>query len=393
MAKIVVHGFYGEGNLGDEAILDALIREMRRFPRARLVVFSKYPDRVAGEHAVRSVSEQDKGRRLRRMWEMLTSRLVVVGGGGLLRDLGDDPANVRRWLGIIRAAQGLRRKTALWDVGADDIRFPESAALIRETLARADFISVRDGDSKDVLRSLGVEGEVMVAADPALLLVEPGAARTAGDASPLRVMVSVRHWFRRGLYIERADLNDSFLRALGQALDFLVEEYGATVDFMPLRTTGYDDDRSVARAVIAGMKNQHRVSLIESVPGVDCLIGVLPRYALTIGMRLHSLILSAGSGVPVIGLEYMPKVRGFMKSIAQEEYSLPLETISRDALVDRITATFGSYDERRRLIRARISALREKARESVEMLAALAGLRTASPDPSSRGRAREGAAG
>jgi hypothetical protein len=88
----------------------------------------------------------------------------------------------------------------------------------------------------------------------------------------------------------------------------------------------------------------------------------------------------------------MPKVRGFMKSIAQEEYSLPIETISRAALVDRIAATFGNYDGRCRIIRARIAALREKARESVEMLAALAGLRTASPDPSGRDRARGGAA-
>lgn len=376
MPKITIHGFYGEGNLGDEAILTALLRELRRFPALKPVVLSKNPERVAAEHGVRSAGEQGGSSRPRRSWEILTSRLVVLGGGGLLRDYGEDSANVERWLRIIRVARRLRRKTALWLVGVDDIRYPESERLIRETLAHVDFISVRDADSAEVLRALGVAKDVTVASDPALLLVGPEAAVPENGASPPRVAVCVRHWFEKGFYIEKPEVNERLLDTLGQALDFLVEEYDAMIDFLPFRTTPYDDDRAVARAVQSKMIHRSRTSLEEAVPETNRLIRLLGRYSLVIGMRLHSLILSAGSGIPVIGLEYMPKIGSFMRSIGQEDFSLPLETISRENLVDRIGSALSRRDDLCRSIRTRVSVLRGKARDSVEILAELAGVRT-----------------
>ena len=46
-------------------------------------------------------------------------------------------------------------------------------------------------------------------------------------------------------------------------------------------------------------------------------MAVLGRMDLVFGLRLHSLILTAAQGVPVVGVDYDPKIRGFMELVGQ----------------------------------------------------------------------------
>ena len=78
MIKIVIHGFYGQGNLGDEAILKALLQEFSKFSDIKVVVFSSNPKQVSKMHGVRSVHSQEISSLLRRIWELKTSNLFTI---------------------------------------------------------------------------------------------------------------------------------------------------------------------------------------------------------------------------------------------------------------------------------------------------------------------------
>ena len=372
MTKIAIHGFYGQGNLGDEAILKALLQEFNKFPSIKLVVFSSNPKQVSLTHGVRSVNSLRRRSFLRIIWELKTSNLFILGGGGLLKDYGSDSSSLEEWLRLLRLAKRLNVKTALCAIGVENIRYAESRKLIRDALDKVDLITVRDRNSKDILIDIGVAKEVKVVTDPAVLLANINASEIKDISMPPKVIICVRHWFDKGFYIEKPEINENFIRSLSVAADFLIEHYNAKIDFIPFRTISYDNDRIVAKQVVSYMKHKDRIHIHSRAPDVDEFIEIAKQSSLVIGMRLHSLILATSVGVPVIGLEYMPKVKAYMDSISQSKCSLDLETITSEKLIRLIEDIFENYDINSKKILSEVAKLQKVAKRSIMEMVELA---------------------
>lgn len=374
MKKIAIHGFYGQGNLGDEAILKALLQEFSKFPKIKIVVFSSSPEEVSKIHGVRSFPERGKRSFLRRIWEIKTSGLFVLGGGGLLKDYGSDSSSLKEWLRLLQFAKRLNVKTAICAVGVENIRYDESRKLIRDVLDKVDLITVRDRSSKDILRDIGVTNEIKVVSDPAVLLTNINADRIKDNLISSRVIICIRHWFSKGFYIEKPEVNENFIQSLSAAADFFIEHYNTKIDFIPLRITSYDDDRIIAKQVVSYMKHKDKTHIYSCAPEVNEFIEMTKQSSLVIGMRLHSLILATLVGVPVIGLEYMPKVKAYMESIKQSKYSLELETITSKKLINLFENIYKNYAADSQKILSEVSKLQMAAKRSiVEMVELLGG--------------------
>lgn len=373
MKKITIHGFYGQGNLGDEAILKALLQEFNKCSNIKVVVFSDNPKQVSAKHGVKSVPSIGRRSALRRIWEIKTSDLFILGGGGLLKDYGTDSLNLEKWLKLLQLAEKFKVKTALCAIGIENILYDDSKILLKDTLDKVDLITVRDHNSKDILKDIGVRNEIKVVTDPCVLLTSADPGKTKDISMPPKVIICVRHWYNKGFYIEKPEINENFIRSLSTAADFLVEQYNATIDLIPMRTTDYDDDRVVSNQVLSYMKHKDGVHIHSRAPEVDEFIEMAKQSSLIIGMRLHSLILGASAGVPVIGLEYMPKVKAFMDSINQSDYSFGLEEMTSDKLIGLIEDTFKRYNTRCKAIRLEVSKLQKIIRKSISEIIALAG--------------------
>lgn len=372
MKKITIHGFYGQGNLGDEAILKALLQEFNKCSNMKVVVFSDNPKQVSVKHGVKSVPSIGRRSVLRRIWEIKTSDLFILGGGGLLKDYGNNSLNLEKWLKLLRLAEKFKVKTALCAIGIENICYNDSKILLKDTLDKVDLITVRDHNSKDILKDIGVRNEIKVVTDPSVLLTSVDPGKTKVIPTPPKVIICVRHWYNKGFYIEKPEINENFIRSLSTAADFLVEQYNATIDLIPMRTTHYDDDRVVSNQVLSYMKHKDGVHIHSRAPEVDEFIEMAKQSSLIIGMRLHSIILGASAGVPVIGLEYMPKVKAFMDSINQSDYSFGLEVMTSDKLVGLIEDTFKRYNTRCKAICLEVSKLQKIIRKSISELIALA---------------------
>ena len=81
---VVISGYYGFGNLGDEAILEQLLNDLKRLvPADNIVVLSANPAYTTSLYQVRSINR----------WQISTllpvlkqARLFISGGGGLFQD-------------------------------------------------------------------------------------------------------------------------------------------------------------------------------------------------------------------------------------------------------------------------------------------------------------------
>ena len=369
MPRVIVHGFYGMGNLGDEAILTALLRECSKLRDIKVTVLSPNPATVRAAYHLPALRAGGRLSQLRLTPSIAHCDLFLLGGGGLLKDYGDSPASLLSWLKPIALAQRLGKRTATFAIGADHVRFPRSKNRLRQVLSRADMIAVRDSFSADLLRLLGVTGEIDISSDPALLLTHEGTWRGMDEA---RVAICVRHWFSDRNATENSTVFHHFLSALASTVRAL-RSAGASIDFIPMRANEPDDDRAIAHRIWQMAGRHGDVRVFESVPRVESFIERLPRYRLLIGMRLHSLILATGVGVPVVGLDYMPKVGAFMRSVGESDRCLRLEETYPDRLSKLVMSVYNNPRPRTQGMSQNIPRLRVRSQRSIAAILALSG--------------------
>jgi polysaccharide pyruvyl transferase CsaB len=325
--RILISGWYGNGNVGDEALLAGMLRAIAAADGTiEPVVFSDDPPRTAREHGVPARSRDNRTHRTRLASEARALPRydgLAIGGGGLIKDFGGRPGNVHAWLRPGILASLLRKPASWYAIGVDEVRHEKSRAVVRTAAARARLITVRDAGSARALLALGIPNEPVVTADPAVLTTAPHASWLA-EERPL-VTVCPRRWKSTGAGVDRPDLEERVLSELAGALDLLVEHHGARIRLLPFRSAPGDDDAEVCRSVLERMTRTDDARVLPLPESPEVAGELVARSQLVVGTRLHSLILAAAAAVPFFGLEYMPKIRFFAERVGSARNTATLD--------------------------------------------------------------------
>lgn len=343
--KLLICGYYGFGNAGDEAVLAALLQELRRrLPGAELCVLSGDPAGTRALHDVEAVQRWSVGE----VWRALRGcRLLIQGGGGLIQDATSKMSPVY-YLGVLHMARLRRVPSMVFAQGIGPLRTPVLQRLAARELRRAAAICVRDQASADTLGRWGVRGPVaQVVADPALLL-EPLAA--PNPPSEPYALLTVRQWPD----VECAVVG--FRRLAGH----LAEERGLAVRVVPFQEP---DDLAVSRAVAEGLPGVEVVCGL-SRPGE--FVGLVAGAQLVVSMRLHGLIFAAAQAVPALGVSYDPKLDAFAARAGQP--ILPLGECDAPRLIAAADALLAEADSKSAERKTAARTLREAAGLSFDCL-------------------------
>jgi polysaccharide pyruvyl transferase CsaB len=366
---IGVLGSYGGRNLGDEAILTALLADLRdQQPHARLVVFSRNPAHTRAHHprveAVpwEGVSRVDSAAVLDRL------DLLILGGGGILYD-----REARRYLRVVRVAQERGLPLLTYAVGVGPLTESVDCGMVRETLTGATEVTVRDEESRVVLEEAGLLTPITVTADPAFLL-EPEdfparLLREEGVPDGKRLVgMSVRE---PGRAAERLD-EDAYHRLLAQVGDFLVHRIDADVLFVPMER----DDIRHSHGVMSHMTAAARGRILHGDYSPPQVLGLMRHFDLAVGMRLHFLIFAAMANIPFLPLPYAGKVF----DLAQRLGVPALKGVAREVegpLLAEVDRLWDERDSRAESVSQRVAEVCEQARSTSRVTrAVLDGLRS-----------------
>ncbi|GAC1407692.1 MAG: polysaccharide pyruvyl transferase CsaB [Candidatus Velthaea sp.] len=304
-ARFLLSGYYGFDNLGDEALLEIIVAQLRRrFPDCSVNVLSNDPAKTAATYGVEATPRADLGA-VRKAIDR--ADVVLSGGGGLLQNV-TSLRSLLYYAGIIRSAVRAKKRTMIFAQSIGPLDF-WGKAVVREFCRGVQVATVRDQRSRTLLAPLLPGTRVERTADP-VFLFEPGAspldlaAEGLGDDAHPLVIVSVRRWPGA----------DATAAGIAVAVDRLAEAHGARVAFLPL---GGAPDAEAATVVIR--KCRSTPVLLPAYPLAQAA-QVLSRARLVIGMRLHALIIAARLGVPFAALPYDPKVSALLDDL---RYPLP----------------------------------------------------------------------
>ena len=298
--RFLLSGYYGFGNLGDEALLQVIVERLRaRWPGCGIDVLSAQPEATARTYAVDSTPRAD----VPRVREAIARADVVLsGGGGLLQNV-TSLRSLLYYCGVIRSALRAKKPTMVFaqSIGPLDLW---GRGMVRFLCGGLSAATVRDERSRALLASLIPGTPIERTADPVFLFTpgsEPldlAAEGIVDDGTPL-VVVSVRPWSG----------SEGTAQALAAAVDRLAGLHGARVAFLPL---GGPPDAEASTAVIRRCAS-HPV-LLPDYPLAQAA-QVIGRASLVIGMRLHALIIAARLGVPFTALPYDPKVEALLEDL------------------------------------------------------------------------------
>ncbi len=305
MNKVVISGFYGFHNIGDEAILLTLTRKLKRInPNIKITVLSNNPEETMSKFDVEAVNRSDV---FKVAMAILKCDVLLSGGGSLLQDV-TSARSIHYYLSIINMGVLFGKKVFCISHGVGPLIRDTNKRRVKQALNRVQGITVRDRKSYELLMSIGVRPEkVKVTTDPVMDLdlqpLEEGAAIISKlgilDTTRKNLAIAVRQKDFREL--ERQE-------KLVQLANRLSTKYN--VIFVPFY---YKNDTKIYGDI--HMKTDEHVYYIVDKYNSLTFISLMQNMDLLVGSRLHSLIFALVAEVPFIGVSYDPKIENFMETI------------------------------------------------------------------------------
>ena len=353
---VVICGAYGRGNAGDDAILEAILEEMRSIdPDMPLTVLSKDPKSTRLTYRVRAVHRSN----FPAWWmAMRHSKLYINGGGSLIQDV-TSRRSLWFYLHNIKTAKRLGNQVQMYGCGIGPVTRPGHRKLAARTLnACVDVITLREPDSLEELRSMGVvRPRILLTADPALTLHR--ASDDVIDSILLRAGIPP-HGDYLCFALRRWKGYEDKTSVFAAAAEYAYRTYGLTPVFLAVEK---HQDPGAAALAAREMTVPHY--FLNDAGDAASIIGVLSRMRAVVSMRLHALIFAAGQGIPLIGVVYDPKVSSFLRYIGQELFvSLEgMDLPALTALIDR-AADQSSHPEQQE---AAVQKLQEMEQRNVKI--------------------------
>ena len=361
IVKIMISGYYGFNNTGDEAILTSMVRAFKeRIPQIKIAVLSQDPLQTSQAYQVKAINRLHLISILNCLRD---TNLFISGGGGLLQDSTGKGWSILYYLGLILVAKIVKVPVMIYAQGIGPVSKQINKKLMKWILNKVDLITVRDNSSKELLENLGVvRPSIYVNSDPSFLLRRKDTKDTIDimdkythireliySNSHSVVGISVREYKEN-----REDLKEIFAKVA----DYLIENYKAKIIFLPFK---FDEDVCISEEILSLMKNKNQANVLRTRLEPEELLSLLYRLSLMVGVRLHSIIFSTMADIPFIALNYDPKVKNFVESLGLSELLLELDDTSLKNFKEKVKYIKENNDRIKKILSKKVKILEEKA--------------------------------
>jgi polysaccharide pyruvyl transferase WcaK-like protein len=387
--KIGLLDHMGYGNLGDAAIQDVVIDNIRkRLPNASIVGFSFVPYDTTNRHGIPCYpirwwypTSQNSGMqpvrkagplsrlktalknipfiypwtkrvldvsREARFWVRCYKNvrdldLLIVSGGGQLGELWrgpwSHPYTIFKFSLLTKLA---RKKLYLLDVGAGPLKHPLSKLFVKWAVRHADYRSFRDRDSQDLIRSIGVKEDMHVYPDPVYAIdvgcltknAKRGASKSVVGLNPIG-FCDPRVWARHD-----ESLYQAYLEKITRFAVWLSEQGYVLRVF----TTEASLDRCVIEdlkvRLSAELSSPELISQVfrdanETVKGV---LGEMSEFDYIVTSKFHGIVFSHVLRKPVISLSYHQKMDAAMEGVGRSRFCADIERFDVEWLIEAFRA-------------------------------------------------------
>lgn len=338
MEKVLLCGYYGFKNMGDEALLKSIVKVFDEIEQdIQIEALSYNVKYTESGMLVKGFSRKSIWKLIQKIWEV---NYVILGGGSLLQDV-TSTKSFWYYLGIIMLAKAFRKPVAIIANGFGPVENKYNKSFVKWSLNRVDVISVRDQGALDEIRAIGVNREIFLTSDITFLL--EGYVKPLNEKKKI-IGISLRPW----------NFDAQFLKEVSLFADAMAER-GYEIRFYPMKEP---DDERISQEVMNRMENGCR--LIKGVKSPEAILKHMSDCSIFVGMRLHGLIFATNLGIPSVAIEYDPKVASFARE-ADIYNAGRYDTITSEKLILGVEKIEDNLEEKTKNILDKRNVFKEKA--------------------------------
>lgn len=365
MQKIVISGYYGFNNSGDEAILTSLISSIKKIgekngEKIKVTVLSSNPEFTEKRHAhklnkdgeilFRSVHRFNPIALIR---EISSCNILISGGGSLLQDK-TSIRSIIYYVMVKKLALFFGKKVFVYANGVGPLNKDFSRKIVKSVFNKLDCATLRDEKSYKLMKQIGVTNKNMtVSADPVFSLNALDANKTLEIIKKIGltedeeyITISVRNWENR----------ESFVEFFSFLLNHIGEKYSKKIVFLNMHFP-----RDIKTSEMIAKKLRMSYTIIKEDLSPEEIMAVISRGRYCISMRLHGLIFAARMKVPALAFSYDPKIEAFC-----QEFDIPKTGSTQDFDLDDAIKTLADFEENLNEYKERITkkskVMEEKSR-------------------------------
>ena len=357
MKKIVISGYFGFDNSGDDAILKAMVEDFKKLNREiKMTALSNNPEKtkkVYGIDAVNRFSLPELYRALK------DADLLLSGGGSLLQDI-TSTRSIVYYLSVIILAKILRKKVYVYANGIGPIDKKFNRILTKWVLNRVSYITLRDDLSYKFVRDLGVTNKnILVTADPVFTLKAADDERVEEILRNERIEITNK---TIGFCIRDYKKVESIKDKFAKTIDLLIDA-GYDILLVPFHTPR---DNVYSKEVAEKCIHKDKLKLIENTYSAGELMGIFKRLKLLAAMRLHSLVYAASVNLAMVGIIYDPKVEAMVNELGIKE-AVDVEDFTPEELYEKILKALENIEDRKIILRENTEKMRYESKRNVEI--------------------------
>jgi polysaccharide pyruvyl transferase WcaK-like protein len=357
LKALVFGGWFGSGNIGDDAILIGFRDIVKTvMPDMELTAISMDPShtrKICGVDAIRLQSPKQLLRNSAKYLKAFNEAdTVFVTGGTPIYDYDHFSRFIHMGIPMLQ-----RKPLILFGVGAKPVNTLTGKRIMKFLLRHASRISVRDVPSWDVLSKL-TSKSVILTGDSALCMNHVERRRKKHEPTVL-VCPRKLSMNNKPLYHEKLSVREIGVirKAIATASDVLSETH--RIVFVPFHTMELDDDRLEIMKIRHLMETSD-VEVLDKPFSPENLFNLFNEADLLIGLRLHSLVLGALAGLPLVTINYDQKIRGFMEMLGLSDYICRLEDLNLNTLTYQAIKASDHHSEIRKALYFSIKKIKSR---------------------------------
>lgn len=345
---VVISGYYGFGNTGDDSLLAVIVAGLRQLrPDIKITVLSKSPRKTEHIYGIRAVNRFNF---FKVILALKHAKLLINGSGNLIQNV-TSTRSLMYYIEIMKLAKKFGLRIMMYASGIGPLKGDKNKISVRDILNKTDIITLRENGSAHELQSIGVtKKNITVTADPAFC-IKPAVAewidylmnRENIRKNGCYFAVVLRHWNGTA---------DNFEAKLTEAILKIRQTEGGIPLFIPMQNST-DMPICCRIASFTGGKVVSGLSASE-------LIGLFSHMRFVIAMRLHAVIYAASAGVPFIGLAYDIKINAMAAEYGLP-YNIDVSLFETETLVSMTKEVITCHRRISDIIKEKTTVLRSKA--------------------------------
>jgi polysaccharide pyruvyl transferase WcaK-like protein len=381
--RITLLGNNSGRNLGDMAIMSSIMESLsKRMPNAEFYVPTIKPEWVRKHYGdrynVKAVNVMPWTLSLR-LLGLPTLRCLAKSDVALICDgiiFGKKLFNpafnyLITLVFLVPLARLLGCKMVCYSTGIGPFQNKISRLFAKWTIQGCDLVMMRERDSEKLTKDIGVTKPVELTGDAAFInpvsddKVAVSIMRDLGlDPEKPAMAINATAYLDTWLNLnERLSDPKGLLKTI--AAGVTQAQAQVSEPFQPLIVCTHPMDEATCRelAEMCGAK-----VLTNSTYLSHDIQAVIRKCGILVGMRFHSIVLASSVETPVVGLIYAPKVRGYLKLLQCEEFSLELASLTPQYLAQKLTEAWNARKELQERQRPVIGDLKEGAEHAADLL-------------------------